>query len=178
MTQSQTNVQVGLEVDTVKLRPVLKLTAKNHVDFVNNPVPTHVCKSIIHFISNRQSKGYWTYCNIKLFCRLLMCQDSLFIFGHGISLFYRDIDTDNCPGWARAGYCETETSVQTNCRKSCQLCSQEGIVLNSQMVRPMAIAVAFLSLYWLSFSFSFLSCKMLWNLNFDYTCWSQLNTST
>ncbi len=42
-------------------------------------------------------------------------------------VLYRDVDAGNCPGWAREGYCESEQSVQANCRKSCQLCDQEGM---------------------------------------------------
>ena len=61
----------------------------------------------------------------------------------------------------------------------------KSIVETSYPIRPMAIAMASLSLYWLSFSyffFSFLtapmnSSKMLQDWNFDSTCWSQLATS-
>ena len=58
--------------------------------------------------------------------------------------------------------------------------------LNSKMlqgrIRPMAIAMTFLSLYWLSFFFSFFFFKRIpmntfYNLNYDCTCWSQFATS-
>ncbi len=39
-----------------------------------------------------------------------------------------DLEPENCQGWVRDGYCETEASVQTNCRKSCQLCDMQGII--------------------------------------------------
>ena len=44
-------------------------------------------------------------------------------------------------------------------------------------IRPMAIAMASLSLYFFFFlascQSSLTSCEMFWNLNFDSTCWSQ-----